>query len=323
MISIVLPVYNAERFLADTLQTVRAQTYADWEVIVVDDGCTDGTPILVQEWARQDRRIRMVAQANAGCAAARNTGLQHISPASEYVIFLDHDDLWEPDALANLLAAVQSHPDAVGAIGQVQKFRDEDAETLLGELRRKADLLRARTDDRRVNAEGLPAGAIEWANTPSAPTPVLETLPFAEMAVCCQAVTMGQALIRRAILDTVGPLDLNCVPSDDWELYLRLALHGPFVVTTAPVIWWRSHASNTSNDRARMYQAEKRVRATLLARPDLSTEQRRMILTGKRQLAARQWGYARMYAQRHEWAEAFRQLRYALRSYARSWQALS
>ncbi len=103
MISIILPVYNAGRFLDATLQMALAQTCADWELIAVDDGSTDETPILLQAFARQDRRIRVVTQANGGCASARNTGVNHIAANAEYVIFLDHDDLWEPDALETLL----------------------------------------------------------------------------------------------------------------------------------------------------------------------------------------------------------------------------
>ena len=74
MISIIIPLYNAARFIAETLQSVQAQTYTDWECIVVDDGSTDNGAEIVQRIAQADTRIRYVYQSNAGPSAARNHG---------------------------------------------------------------------------------------------------------------------------------------------------------------------------------------------------------------------------------------------------------
>ena len=309
MISIVLPVYNAARFLRPTVQMVLAQTCGEWELIAVDDGSTDATPALLQAFARQDSRIRVVTQANGGCAAARNTGRNHAATGAEYVIFLDHDDLWEPDALETLLRVARARPEAVAVMGQVAELPDAEADSVFVTLQRKAALPREQA-------------AVE------APDPLLisDPITFADNAIACCAGTMGQVLIRRDALAQTGPLNVECVPCDDWELYLRLGLLGAMARTERNVIWWRSHASNTSKNHKRMYNAEMRVRQCLLARAGLTPEQRRQVRdgfqVGKKRLAAQQRGYAWEALRRRQFGNALRQLRYALRNYARSFQSV-
>src|SRR5579875_138818 len=94
-ISIVVPAYNAERYIGPTLDSVRAQTVAAWEVVVVDDGSRDGTRQVAEQYAARDPRIRVIGQINSGVAAARNRGWAATAPSSTYVTFLDHDDLRE------------------------------------------------------------------------------------------------------------------------------------------------------------------------------------------------------------------------------------
>ena len=193
MISIILPVYNAARFLNITVQTVLAQTYQDWELIAVDDGSTDGTPALLQAFARQDARIKVVTQANGGCAVARNTGVDHVAPEAKYVIFFDHDDLWEPDALQTLLETICARPQSVAAIGGVAKLDDVDVDAKFRALQEKAALLRQSPADTTPPVSDLKESD-------------LKEVVFADTAVFCCAVTMGQVLIRRDALRKVGSL---------------------------------------------------------------------------------------------------------------------
>lgn len=97
LVSVVIAAYNATAYLGETLASVAAQRYAELEIIVVDDGSTDGTPDLVANYARSDARIRLICQANAGVGAARNTGIA--AATGRYVAPLDADDLWEPDKI--------------------------------------------------------------------------------------------------------------------------------------------------------------------------------------------------------------------------------
>jgi len=105
-VSIVICVYNGARFLAETMESVRAQTFEDWELIAVDDGSTDGSADIVRRFA--DARISLIRQENRGAAAALATGIA--AARGEFVALLDQDDLWHPDKLACHIAQMRADP---------------------------------------------------------------------------------------------------------------------------------------------------------------------------------------------------------------------
>src|SRR5437867_2556724 len=109
-VSVVIPVYNGERYLADAIQSVLDQTYENFEVIVVDDGSTDESAAVAKRFGEA---IRYVHQANGGVSKARNTGIAEARGV--YLAFLDQDDLWLPDKLSVQVAYLDSHPE-VGAV---------------------------------------------------------------------------------------------------------------------------------------------------------------------------------------------------------------
>ena len=106
MISVVVPVYNGERFIADTLRSVRCQSYAASEVIVVDDGSTDSTEEIVRT---EFPEVRYHRQPNAGAAAARNAGTSRAT--NDWIAFLDADDLWYRDKLSVQREEIAVHPE--------------------------------------------------------------------------------------------------------------------------------------------------------------------------------------------------------------------
>lgn len=106
LVSIITPVYNGERFIRETLDSVLHQTYPDWEMIVVDDGSKDRSAAIVEEYAAKDNRIRLLRQANAGSAAARNKGIHCAN--GQYIALLDADDLWEPSFLESQLKLMKA-----------------------------------------------------------------------------------------------------------------------------------------------------------------------------------------------------------------------
>ena len=97
LVSIITPCYNGEKYIRETIDSVIAQTYPDWEMIIVDDGSKDNSAAIVREYADKDPRIQLIQQANAGSAAARNNGIRRAE--GQYIALLDADDLWHPDFL--------------------------------------------------------------------------------------------------------------------------------------------------------------------------------------------------------------------------------
>lgn len=116
--SVVLIVRNGERFLAEAIESVLAQTVRDWELLVVDDGSSDSTRAVAEAFAAGDARIRLAAHpggAHLGMSATRNLGLREA--CSELAAFLDHDDRFEPAKLETMLALLEAHPEASAAVG--------------------------------------------------------------------------------------------------------------------------------------------------------------------------------------------------------------
>jgi len=109
-VSVVLPTFNRAPLLCDALQSVLEQSASDFELIVVDDGSTDGTAALLEEVASVDARVRPVHQENGGTASARNAGIEHAR--APWIAFLDSDDVWLPGYLAGQIAFAAAHPEA-------------------------------------------------------------------------------------------------------------------------------------------------------------------------------------------------------------------
>lgn len=102
LVSIVVPVYNAEKFLKDTIQTVLEQTYPNWELLLVDDCSNDNSVGIIKEYVKDDKRIRLLKnEKNSGAALTRNHGIKEAK--GTYLCFLDADDLWEKEKLEKQL----------------------------------------------------------------------------------------------------------------------------------------------------------------------------------------------------------------------------
>lgn len=131
MISVIIPLYNKAASIGQTLRTVLEQTFQDFEVVVVDDGSTDGGADVVR--AVDDARIRLVCQPNAGVSAARNRGVSEAR--GEFVAFLDADDLWRPTYLETQFALTRKYPDC-DVFATNYEFRDAEGRTSPTILRR-------------------------------------------------------------------------------------------------------------------------------------------------------------------------------------------
>lgn len=102
MVSIIIPIYNVETYLEECVQSIIAQTYADWELILVDDGSTDGSSQIARNWQCRDNRIKYFYKENGGVSSARNYGLDHSQ--GDFIMFVDSDDICHPQLLEKLIS---------------------------------------------------------------------------------------------------------------------------------------------------------------------------------------------------------------------------
>jgi len=200
IISVVIPAYNAERTILETIESVQKQTFSDFEVVVIDDGSTDRTSELVKSIG--DERIKVFSYPNGGMCTARNRGVSHAT--GDFIAPLDSDDLWTADKLELQLAALQKHPDAGVAYSWTSDFIDGQEE------------ISCAYDPVLFEGNILPELLIRnFLNSGSNP------------------------LIRRKAIESVGEFDPACTLCADWDFYLRLALYWPFVVVPKYQIRYR------------------------------------------------------------------------------------
>lgn len=110
LVSIVTPVFNAEKYLEETVKSVQNQTYQNWELFLIDDGSTDDSLKIAKNLAKTDKRIKVISIKNSGAAVARNTGIEKAS--GRYLCFIDADDLWKPEKLEKQLKFMQTPKEA-------------------------------------------------------------------------------------------------------------------------------------------------------------------------------------------------------------------
>ncbi len=129
IVSIILPTYNREKFLPEAFAAIASQTFTDWELIIVDDGSTDGTRELVpQLTADFPQPVRYIYQENQGAYGARNTGLDHAT--GKYIAFYDSDDLWLPHHLKDCVEGLEANPDVDWVYGACRMVDHSTGEEL-------------------------------------------------------------------------------------------------------------------------------------------------------------------------------------------------
>lgn len=108
LVSIVLPVYNCERYIRECIDSILAQTYNTWELVIIDDGSTDASPNICDEYAQSEARIKVFHQSNNGVSYSRNIGIE--ASSGQFIVFCDSDDYLEPEYLETLLQTARDHP---------------------------------------------------------------------------------------------------------------------------------------------------------------------------------------------------------------------
>jgi len=209
LVSIMMPAYNAEAYIGDAIQSVLSQTYPDWELIVVNDGSTDGTALVIDEFT--DPRVKKINQANGGEAVARNTALENMQ--GEFVAFLDADDEFLPNHLEVTVRILQEHPEWDGV------YTDGDY------IDQKGTYLQRLSSRRRGPFEGWIFEQLVWASDVFGPP----------LCVLVRRDKVMQHEIRYDPRIVIGP---------DWDFFTRLSEHVLFGYLDQVTCRYRIHQSN-------------------------------------------------------------------------------
>lgn len=269
-ISIIIPAFNVERYIRVTLQCVLDQTEAGWECIVVNDGSTDQTRQVVQEFVERDERFRIIDQPNSGAANARNFGIARIAPSSRFVIFLDSDDVWLPQALAKLRQAIDDHPDAVGAHG-VADLIDDSGKQLDSDESHPGDTF---ADFGRMRMRARDGQLVQCDLT--MPTSFETLYPVSRL------YPSGLVMVRREALEKVGGFDTTFDSLEDWDFWLRLTRLGVLAFVNEKVIHYRRHGTNLTNNADCTTRNLRRLLSKHYFSKDNTPDQRRIVHEGFR-----------------------------------------
>ncbi len=212
LISVIIPVFNGERTIGETIESVLNQTLHDLEIIIINDGSQDTTLEIVS--CIQDPRIKIFSYSNAGPNPSRNRGVSNAK--GEYISFIDADDLWTPDKLEFQLKALQENPQAALAYSWTD-YIDES-----GQFLHKGSYMTVNGD---VYAKLL---LIDFVSSGSNP------------------------LIRRQALIEAGGFDETLTHGEDWEMWIRLAKHYHFVCVSSPQILYRKSVHSWSYNISHM-----------------------------------------------------------------------
>lgn len=227
-VSILVAAYNAGEFIAETIQSVLDQTFPDWELVICDDGSTDATAAIVQNFVDRDTRIKLIHQANAGGAAARNTAFS-IS-RGEYIVLLDADDRILPEKLEIQVGLLDINQDAGVVYGDTW-FCDQNGKQM---------------------------------HLESEQYPLQHKQGDVFYSLCCgNMMAVHSAMVRRAAINAVGGVHHPTkIQIADWDLWVRLAEKYSFVYHTEPVADYRLHpmmSARQDDPRKQVLQREFNV----------------------------------------------------------------
>lgn len=233
-VSVITPAYNVAPYIAETIESVLAQTFGDFELIVVDDGSSDETFAITSGYVRRDRRVRLLRQSNSGISAARNYALRVAS--GPQVAILDGDDAWVPRYLECQMAILNEHPEVDIVTG---------------------------------NAWFL-GGPLDGQS--ARPWPDLRSLPSLGSLLEDETAVFIMSVFRRRVYETVGGFDESLRTNEDYDFWIRAALAGcRFWRNDEPLGFYRRRNDSLSAGELQMLRGIIRVleksRAAVSSRP--------------------------------------------------------
>lgn len=207
VISVVVPAYNVEKTIKETIQSIQRQTFSDFELIVINDGSTDGTLDVLK--TLEEPRMKVFSYENGGLPEARNRGIDRST--GEFITFIDADDLWTADKLELQLAALQNHTEA-GLVYSWTSFMDSEG--------------KAFSKDTPVFYEGN---------------------IYPQLLIGNFINSGSNVMLRRQAIESVGKFDASLKSIEDWEYWLRVAAKWPFAVVPKYQILYRQSPTSMAS----------------------------------------------------------------------------
>jgi glycosyltransferase involved in cell wall biosynthesis len=227
-VSVIIPTYNRYKFLGEAIQSVLDQTFASYEIIVVDDGSSDDSRSLVKRFAEQSDRIHYHYQDNQGVSVARNFGISKAK--GKYIAFLDSDDLFLSTKLEKQAKYLQENP-AVGMVYSSFITIDEHSNY---------------TATHTANASGY---------------------IYRELLYNCKIAT-PTVMLKRYVLDKIGGFDTSMILAEDIDLWIRVAEHFEIQAITEPLIKVREFPGNTFRDHKQILYSFTRIADKHFGKPN-------------------------------------------------------
>ena len=221
-VSVIMPAFDAERYLHAAVDSVLRQSFSNLELLIVDDGSTDGTLAIARGYAAHDPRVRVLQQENAGPGPARNTGFR--AAEGRLFAFLDSDDEWDTTFLEEQIAILRARPDVDVVVGNAR--------------------------NRGGARDGQPSRPLRGEGRPIALTEILgdETCLFI------------MAVFRRDVIDAIGGFDPEIFTNEEYEMWIRAAMAGfTFTRHTTPLGWYSNRPDSLSANDTRMLSGILRV----------------------------------------------------------------
>lgn len=228
--SIIIPLYNKAPYIRKALETVCAQTYRDYEIIVVNDGSTDDSAVVAESYLQHAEGIcyTIISQDNAGVAAARNRGVKHAS--GQYMAFLDADDWWEPDYLARMAELIADYPEAGLYASNYVYYKPGKTRVALN----------------------IPTGYINY--------------PKAYYEGSAMPIWTGATIMPKTVLEEMGGFPLGIKLGEDFLLWAKTALHYKVAFLNEPLAYYNNDVPANMRATRNLHEPEHHM----LFRLDLS-----------------------------------------------------
>lgn len=232
MFSIVIPVYNKEKWIIKCLDSVLNQTFPSFEILIIDDGSTDNSLALIEK-KYNDCRIKIITQKNQGVSAARNTGIALAK--SEWIAFLDADDIWDHTFLQSISTAIKQYPTSYIIGTNYEKVRESNNLPI-------HDIDEIKLNYRQINH-------------------------YFEHAATSHLFSASSTVVRRSAFDTVLPFNTSLTNGEDLDVWFRLMLHFDGLYIDNKLAYYvQVHNSINNNDPFKLAPIEKSFVYSMLER---------------------------------------------------------